>query len=242
MSNTRMRKPQVARNSRNDGQNDASKEAADADTRARVIAASLALFNRDRERHVTTNHIVAHLGIGPGNLYYYFRNKEEIIFEIYLRLEKEFLACLALPRGRSLSLEDIATYLHGIFEILWRYRFFFHELPSLVERIPAVRARYAGLVDKALACTRSIYRGLAQEGIMEATPEQVEMLAKNSWIVTVYWFTFLETRGGRETITQEDSRQGILQLVALFYPYLRPPAQRFVDRAIGPALESASSS
>ena len=237
LSNTRLRSRQVVRDH---GQSDAPKGAADAGTRERVIAASLALFNRDRERHVTTNHIAAHLGISPGNLYYYFRNKEEIIFEIYLRLEKEFLACLALPRGRPLSLDDIATYLHGIFEILWRYRFFFHELPSLVERIPAVRERYADLVDKVLACARSIYQGLAHEGIMEATPEQVDMLAKNSWIVTVYWFTFLETRGGHETVTREDSRRGILQLVALFYPYLRAPAKRFVDGAIGPALESAS--
>lgn len=212
-----------------------------AGTRERVIAASLELFNRRRERGVTTNHIAAHLEISPGNLYYYFKNKEEIVFEIYRQLETELLACLALPPGRSLSLADIATYLQAVFEILWRYRFFFRELPSLVGRIPAVRARYAALIDEVLGRARAIYQGLADAGIMEATPEQIERLAQNSWIVTVYWFTFLETRSGGESVTQTDARAGVLQLVALFYPYLSGAGKHFVDNALDEALGRAVS-
>ncbi len=60
-------------------------------TRDKIIQASIALFNEQGERNVTTNHIAAHLGISPGNLYYHFRNKEDIILSIYEEYARNLL-------------------------------------------------------------------------------------------------------------------------------------------------------
>jgi AcrR family transcriptional regulator len=48
-------------------------------TRDRIIETAVNLFNDCGTRRITTNHIARAAGISPGNLYYYFRNKEEII-------------------------------------------------------------------------------------------------------------------------------------------------------------------
>jgi AcrR family transcriptional regulator len=53
-------------------------------TKDRIIQAAVELFNAQGEQNVTTNHIAAHLSMSPGNLYYHFRNKEDIIRAIFL--------------------------------------------------------------------------------------------------------------------------------------------------------------
>ena len=83
-------------------------------TRDRIIEASLQLFNEQGERAVTTNHIAAHLGMSPGNLYYHFRNKQQIIAELFERYAAEAEQNLALPEGRALDLDDKARYLESM--------------------------------------------------------------------------------------------------------------------------------
>jgi len=57
-------------------------------TKEKIIATAIIMFNQDGTSSVSTNHIAKELGISTGNLYYYFKNKEEIIRAI---LEKMIL-------------------------------------------------------------------------------------------------------------------------------------------------------
>lgn len=52
-------------------------------TRERVLNAALELFNERGSASVTTNHVAVHAGISPGNLYYWFSDKNEIVRELY---------------------------------------------------------------------------------------------------------------------------------------------------------------
>ena len=53
--------------------------------RERILDAALALFNDSGTARISTNHIAAAAGISPGNLYYHFQNKEEIIRALFER-------------------------------------------------------------------------------------------------------------------------------------------------------------
>src|SRR5262249_47085844 len=85
-------------------------------TRERILDASLALFNPAGEPNVTTADIADEMNISPGNLYYHFRNKDDIIGELFAAYAAEVAPLLAVPRGRAPDVEDLWLLLHLVFE------------------------------------------------------------------------------------------------------------------------------
>lgn len=102
-------------------------------TKDRILQISLQLFNERGERSVTTNHIAAELGISPGNLYYHFRNKHEIIKELMHQYQVETLEMLSLPEDRPLTTNDKINYFQVLSGQLWNYRFIHRDVYHLVE-------------------------------------------------------------------------------------------------------------
>lgn len=69
-------------------------------TYTRIINASLALFNEEGERNISTNHIAAHLGISPGNLYYHSATKTKLLSNCSSVTAKPCLSTLTKPYCR----------------------------------------------------------------------------------------------------------------------------------------------
>ena len=91
-------------------------------TRERILAISLELFNGRGEAHVTTGMIAGELGMSPGNLYYHFHNKEEIVEAIFSGFEREIEEILSVPTNRQADVNDVWLFLHLLFETIWKYR------------------------------------------------------------------------------------------------------------------------
>jgi len=189
-----------------------------AKTRDRIIEASLALFNAQGERTVTTNHIAAHLdlGISPGNLYYHFANKQAIVAELFGRYEARVDQFLRLPPARPMQVEDKALYLEALLGAMWDYRFLHRDLEGLLDADAALAQRYAGFAARCLEHARAIYQGFVEAGILEMDGEQTEALALNAWIVLTSWIRFLATAGaGAGQLDPVQMRRGIYQVLAL---------------------------
>ncbi|ARU58572.1 TetR family transcriptional regulator [Oleiphilus messinensis] len=199
-------------------------------TRDRIILASLELFNAQGERNVTTNHIAAHLNISPGNLYYHFRNKTDIVYEIFLKYQDLVTNYLKIPEDRGLTVADEFFYLESVFEGLWAYRFFHRDLEYLLECDPRLRRDYRKFTIKSLHNIKLILSGLENGGVLADFEDQhLDSMALNVWLVITNWMAFLKTaHAGEENnaITKEMLKHGIYQVVTLQLPYL---TQDYID-------------
>ena len=59
------------------------------ETRARILDAALALFQRKGFAETTMRDVAAEAGVATGAAYYYYRSKEELVMAFYLRSEEE---------------------------------------------------------------------------------------------------------------------------------------------------------
>lgn len=195
-------------------------------TRERILHASLALFNAQGERNVTTNHIAVHLGISPGNLYYYFRNKQAIIAELFGQYEAQVDAFLRPPPGRAMAMADKTTYLEALLAAMWHYRFLHRDLEHLLASDAGLAAQYRQFFRRCLNQAQAIYQGFVEAGILCMDHQQIEALALNSWIIMTSWVRFLCTaRGEAGDLSEAMLRRGIYQVLALESGYIAPSAQ-----------------
>ena len=78
-------------------------------TREKILDTALTLFNNEGTAAVSTNHIAEAAGISPGNLYYHFKNKEEIIRELFERLFAANDAAFKLSTDTLPTLTDLQS-------------------------------------------------------------------------------------------------------------------------------------
>ncbi|MBW4934672.1 TetR/AcrR family transcriptional regulator [Marinobacter sp. F4206] len=195
-------------------------------TRDKILLSSLELFNERGERNVTTNHIAAHLAISPGNLYYHFRNKSDIIYEIFLEYEKLVDYYLDIPEDRAMTLDDMTFYLESVFDGLWSYRFFHRDLEYLLDSDSRLRQDYREFTNRCLTAISRIFERLSEAGIVEEQPDDLRAaMSLNVWLVITNWMAFLKTAHAEETyaeLTLTELKQGIYQVLTLEIPYLTP--------------------
>ncbi len=197
-------------------------------TRDKILRKSQELFNARGERNVTTNHIAAELGISPGNLYYHFRNKEEIIFQLFLLYESRTRSLLTAPADRDITYTDKMTYFEGILDNMWEFRFLHRDLEQMLEGNPELGERYRLFAHMVLRQGRRIYDRLADAGLVEADEDDIEAMIVNIWVIISSWVSFLHTSGiygNHEAISRDLLRKGIYQIILLEAPYLRGEAR-----------------
>lgn len=189
-------------------------------TRERILETALVLFNEFGEPNVTTQLISDDMGISPGNLYYHFHNKDEIIESLFADFERGIEEILTAPVRRPPNVEDIWLFLHLVFEGIWKFRFLYRDINELLSRNRMLETHFKRIVAHKVQTATAICRGLVATGDMKATPAEIQALAINMTVVATYWLSFEFVSDPRKKIGGENLARGAFQVMALAAPYL----------------------
>lgn len=203
-------------------------------TRERILDTSLVMFNTLGEPNVTTNHIADELEISPGNLYYHFRNKDDIVAHLFARYEERIDQVLVTPSDRLPDLEDLWMQLHAIYECIWDFRFLFRDLVDILTRNRTLRLRYARILKRASDNATEVMRAMVRSGLMRASADEIHATADNILVIATFWLNFSAVRGERDE--QEAIRLGIHQVMMLLAPFLRDAERLHLNQLAGAYL------
>lgn len=132
------------------------------DRRDEIVRSAAAVLRRGRDGALRMEEVAKHVGLVKGNLYYYFKDRQELIFHCHMRCTEMSLQALEeiAPRGGSAE-ERLREFLRRHIEIIIASDYGGALLADIGELTPAQRRRYVALRDRVEAGVRK----LIQEGV-----------------------------------------------------------------------------
>lgn len=189
-------------------------------TKERIAVVALDLFNRLGYTPVTTNRIAQACDISPGNLYYHFRNREDILWFLFEGVEDQVRTFFLKPPFPERGLSLIRRQIEAITEILLEYRFFFPDQTAILRRDERVMAAFRGMqTDVIAAISTELAAATAHSPV---PPPDPQALARSLWLVVTGWVTFLLAEG--RAVDRESVHEVLdiaLDLVRPFMPAAR---------------------
>jgi AcrR family transcriptional regulator len=211
-------------------------------TAERILEASLALFNRFGEPNVSTTLISAELHISPGNLYYHYPAKEELVNTLFDQYESALTDILDAGDGVR-DVEDAWFFMHTLFELIWQYRFLYRDLNDLLSRNRRLETHFQAVLENKALAVRALLGGMSGSGAVTIDSREVEATATSMVVVATYWLSFEYVRDPWRALEPGNAQLALLRgaqhVLNLLVPYLEQ-GQRKHLRGLVSAYSSPS--
>lgn len=192
-------------------------------TAERILEVTLELFNRFGEPNVSTTLISAELNISPGNLYYHYPAKDELINSLFDRYERA-LSELLNAADNVKNVEDAWLFFHMLFELIWQYRFLYRDLNDLLSKNRRLETHFQFVLKNKQQAVRSVLDGLSRHQSMRIDPREAEPVATSMVVVLTYWLSYEYVRDPRKALEPESAgaalMRGAYHVLSLLMPYL----------------------
>lgn len=179
-------------------------------TAERILETTLALFNRFGEPNVSTTLISAELGISPGNLYYHYPAKDELINSLFERYERSLAELLGAAEGVR-HVEDAWFFLHSLFERIWEYRFLYRDLNDLLSKNRLLETRFQALLAAKTRAMRGLLGGLGRSGAMQIDSRELDPTADSMVALLTFWLSFEYVRDPRHALEPDHAQAALLR-------------------------------
>jgi AcrR family transcriptional regulator len=192
-------------------------------TAERILEVTLELFNRFGEPNVSTTLISSELGISPGNLYYHYPAKDELINSLFDQYERQ-LTELLRAADNVRNVEDAWLFFHMLFELIWQYRFLYRDLNDLLSKNRRLETHFQFVLRHKTRAVQNLLDALACNAAVRIDSRHVEPVATSMVVVLTYWLSFEYVRDPRRALEPESAgaalMRGAFHVLSLLLPYL----------------------
>jgi AcrR family transcriptional regulator len=204
-------------------------------TAERILEAALALFNRYGEPNVSTTAISAELGISPGNLYYHYPAKDELVNALFERYEQALESLLAAG-GEVQDVEDAWFFMHTLFERVWQYRFLYRDLNHLLSRNRLLETRLKLLLQHKTQALQAMLHSMRRQAL-HMDSQDVEATATSMTVLLTYWLSFEYVCNPRHALEPDNAQAALLRgahhVLGLLGPHLAPQQREHLQGLAG---------
>ena len=192
-------------------------------TAQRILEVTLGLFNRFGEPNVSTTLISNELSISPGNLYYHYPAKDELVNSLFEHYDASLGELLqAAPDVRDV--EDAWFFFHTLFERIWQYRFLYRDLNDLLSKNRKLELRFQELLQRKSTAVGAVLAGMVSGQAAQLDGEEREVVATAMVVVLTYWLSYEYVRDPRHALEPGNAHHALLRgarhVLNLLEPYL----------------------
>ena len=205
-------------------------------TAERILEVTLDLFNRFGEPNVSTTLISAEMGISPGNLYYHYPAKDELINSLFAAFERA-LNDLLQAADNVRNVEDAWLFFHMLFELIWQYRFLYRDLNDLLSKNRRLEMHFQFVLKNKSRAVGQVLDGLTRSSSLRIDRREAEPVASSMVVVLTYWLSYEYVRDPRRALEPESAAaalsRGAYHVLSLLMPYLEPKSREHLFQIAG---------
>ena len=215
-------------------------------TAERILEVTLALFNRFGEPNVSTTLISAEMNISPGNLYYHYPAKDELINTLFDAFEKSLDELLGAADAVR-HIEDAWLFFHMLFELIWQYRFLYRDLNDLLSKNRRLETHFQFVLAHKTQAVKRLLDGLARGAAIriDQPGRDAEAVATAMVVVLTYWLSYEYVREPRKALEPANAGAAMLRgayhVLSLLAPYLEPAQREHLQSLVGRYVTGAAS-
>ena len=194
-------------------------------TAERILEVTLELFNRFGEPNVSTTLISAEMGISPGNLYYHYPAKDELINSLFDRYEKS-LNELLNASDNVRDVEDAWFFMHSLFELIWQYRFLYRDLNDLLSKNRRLEMHFQFVLKNKTRSVKAMLDSMSRASAVRIDAREMEPTATSMVVVLTYWLSYEYVRDPRRALEPQSAEVALMRgahhVLNLLAPYMEP--------------------
>jgi AcrR family transcriptional regulator len=156
-------------------------------TKENILITALDLLNRDGEAAVSAVDIANAMEISPGNLYYHYKGKDEIIPALLSAFYEELQMVLSFASDSPGDLERYWTYVYIILEEIYDFRFLYLNIEHIVRTYPQTANRIRQILAAKRRAITLVLEGLERIGAIHVPAPLRDDVRETVLMAMTFW-------------------------------------------------------